>query len=198
MSENNNWINRTEIRSESSNRIYVVSQHASKRYWACSCPAWRTRRHCKHLTQLGLPGGEEPYEVKKDHAKGKDFMDCYKTHDDSNGHGTMSEWQEVFSHRMNLDEARQVLGLSEQAGWDEVRQACHLAATESMTRLVGEYEQAAQAFDGSGPVEERAQAVKLARFRIEAYAAYLEDQKRKLEAAVERVTQQLLARIETL
>ncbi len=53
---NDQWINRTEIRSESSNRIYIVSQHATKRYWACSCPAWRTRRKCKHLTQLGLPG----------------------------------------------------------------------------------------------------------------------------------------------
>ena len=67
-----------------------------------------------------------------------------------------------------------------------------------MTRLVGDYEQAAQEFDGSGLVEERAQAVKLARFRIKAYAAYLEEQQQKLEAASERITQVLLARIETL
>jgi hypothetical protein len=186
------------IRSETSNRIYGVSQHANKRYWACSCPAWRTRRHRKHLTQLGLPGGEEPFEVKQDHAKGKGFMDCYKTYDDSQGHGSKGEWQQVFSHRMNLDEARAVLGLPEQAGWDEVRQACQLAATESMSRLVGDYERATQAFDGSGPVEERAQAVKLARFRIEAYLAYLEEQKQNLEREAKRVTQTLLSRIEAL
>lgn len=36
------------------------------------------------------------------------------------------------------------------------------------------------------------------RFRIEAYAAYLEEQQQKLEAASERITQVLLARIETL
>lgn len=96
---------------------------------------------------------------------------------------------------MGLDEARQALGLAANAGWDEVRQAFCLAATESMTRLVGDYERAAQAFDAAGPVEESAQAVKAAKFRLEAYVAYLEEQQQKLAAEAERITSALLTRI---
>ncbi len=57
------WTNRFEIRSETSSRVYIVSQNIVGRHWGCSCPGWRTRRKCKHLTTLGLPGGEKPYEV---------------------------------------------------------------------------------------------------------------------------------------
>jgi hypothetical protein len=42
--DNAQWTNRFEIRSESSNRVYVVSQNIKKRHWGCSCPGWRTRR----------------------------------------------------------------------------------------------------------------------------------------------------------
>lgn len=198
MSAENTWINRTEIRSETSGRVYVVSQHATKRYWGCSCPGWRAHRRCKHLDQLGLPGGEKPFEVEKDHAKKKDFLSGYKTYDTSAGHGGAAEWQQVFARRMGLDEARRALGLSADAGWDEVRQAIQLAATESMSRLVGDYERVALAFDAAGPVEERAQAVKAAKFRVEAYAAYLEEQRRKLEAEAERITTDLLGRIKAM
>ena len=47
----------------------------------------------------------------------------------------------------------------------------------------------------TGPVEESAQAVKAAKFRLEAYAAYLEEQCRKLETEAERITGELLTRI---
>lgn len=57
------WENRFEIRSESSNRIYIVAQHKVHRHWGCSCPGWRSHRNCKHLGALGLPSGERPYEV---------------------------------------------------------------------------------------------------------------------------------------
>ena len=73
MADNDAWIHRTEVKSETSNRVYVVSQHAAKRFWGCSCPGWRAHRKCKHLERLGLPGGEQPFEVAKDHAKG--FLD---------------------------------------------------------------------------------------------------------------------------
>jgi hypothetical protein len=99
---------------------------------------------------------------------------------------------------MGLEEARSALGLSSDAGWDEVRQAFHLAATESMTRLTGEYEAAVRAFDGTGSVKEKAEAVKAAKFRLEAYAAYLAEQHRKLEAEVERITGTLLSRINSM
>lgn len=46
------WINRFEIKSGSSNRLYTIAQKAADGTWGCSCPAWRTRRTCKHLTAL--------------------------------------------------------------------------------------------------------------------------------------------------
>ena len=58
------WCNRFEIRSETSDRVYIVSQNIKKRHWACSCPAYRTRRYCKHLQNLGLPTNEKPHEVR--------------------------------------------------------------------------------------------------------------------------------------
>lgn len=62
--DSDQWQNRFEIRSESSDRIYIVSQNIKKKHWACSCPAWRTRRKCKHLEAIGLPNFELPYEPK--------------------------------------------------------------------------------------------------------------------------------------
>ena len=47
------WINRFEIKSESSDRLYTVSQNTKQGHrWECSCPAWRTRRKCKHLETM--------------------------------------------------------------------------------------------------------------------------------------------------
>src|SRR5437588_13120699 len=100
MSKENTWINRVEIRSETSDRLYVVSQHAARRYWGCSCPAWRTRRRCKHLERLGLPGGEQPFEVEEDHGMKKGFLQRYRTYDDSAGRGDAAGWQEVFAARL--------------------------------------------------------------------------------------------------
>ena len=57
------WCNRFEIRSETSDRIYIVAQNIKKRHWACSCGGWKRYRHCKHLENLGLPGHEKPHEV---------------------------------------------------------------------------------------------------------------------------------------
>jgi len=195
MSKANQWINRTEIRSESSDRVYVVSQHAVMRHWACSCPSWRVRRRCKHLEELGLPGGEEPFEVPKDHSKRKGFLDGYKHYDAAEGYGSRANWQETFAQRMGLDDARQALGLAADAGWGEVRQAFQLAATESMARLVGDYERAAEAFGDGGAAEQQAQSVQAAKFRLEAYAAYLEEQHEHLEAEAARITGALLVRL---
>jgi hypothetical protein len=193
MAENGAWIHRTEIKSETSNRVYVVSQHAAKRHWGCSCPGWRAHRTCKHLTRLGLPGGEVPFEVAQDHAKVKGFLAGYATYDAGHGHGHPTEWQQAFTERLGLAEARQALGLSADAGWEAICRTLRLAATDSRARLVGDYEAAVRAFDAAGPVEERAEAVKRAKFRLEAYAAYLEEQRQKLAAEAERITGQLLA-----
>jgi hypothetical protein len=56
-------MNRFEIHSETSNRVYVIAQHKEKKHMGCSCPAWRTRRKCKHLINLGLPCYEQPVEL---------------------------------------------------------------------------------------------------------------------------------------
>ena len=62
--DNDQWENRFEIRSETSDRVYVVAQNKVKRHWACSCPGWRTHRTCKHLSAMMLPAHEKAFEVK--------------------------------------------------------------------------------------------------------------------------------------
>ena len=62
--DNAQWTNRFEIRSSSSNRLYVVAQNKTKRHWGCSCMGWIRHRNCKHLSAIGLPALERPFEVK--------------------------------------------------------------------------------------------------------------------------------------
>lgn len=61
--DNDQWQNRFQVESETSNRIYVIAQHKKKRHWACSCPGWKRHRSCKHLQAIKLPGHEKPHEV---------------------------------------------------------------------------------------------------------------------------------------
>lgn len=46
------WINRFEIESETSNRVYIIAQRSNLSEWACSCPGWKRFRHCKHLASV--------------------------------------------------------------------------------------------------------------------------------------------------
>ena len=62
--DNSQWEHRFKIRSESSNRVYIVAQNKRGRWWACSCPGWKSRRYCKHLRALGLPTHCKPHEVQ--------------------------------------------------------------------------------------------------------------------------------------
>lgn len=62
--DNNEWTNRFEIRSSSSNRVYTIAQHKTKKHWGCSCPGWRSHRKCKHLSAVGVPNHEVPFEAQ--------------------------------------------------------------------------------------------------------------------------------------
>ncbi len=46
------WVNRLQIRSETSNNLYVVAQRASTGEWGCSCRGWIRHRTCKHLVAM--------------------------------------------------------------------------------------------------------------------------------------------------
>lgn len=50
--DNKTHCNRFEIASESSSRVYIVSQAKGSGQWQCSCPSWIYRRKCKHLDSL--------------------------------------------------------------------------------------------------------------------------------------------------
>src|SRR5271157_3828251 len=69
--DNSQWTHRFYIKSESSGRLYTVSQNKNRRYWACSCPGWIGHRKCKHLTSMGLPNHEEPFEAQLKAASSK-------------------------------------------------------------------------------------------------------------------------------
>lgn len=64
LEDNKLWKNRFEIHSESSDRVYIVAQNKDKGHMGCSCMGWRRYRTCKHLSALGLPGHEEPVNLK--------------------------------------------------------------------------------------------------------------------------------------
>jgi hypothetical protein len=46
------WTDRRQIRSATSNRVYTVARHKTKGFWGCSCPGWRARRTCKHVDAI--------------------------------------------------------------------------------------------------------------------------------------------------
>ena len=50
--DNDQWTHRMEIRSSSSDRLYIVAQNKANGTWGCSCPGWKIHRKCKHLTAM--------------------------------------------------------------------------------------------------------------------------------------------------
>lgn len=49
--DNEQWQNRVEIKSESSDNLYVVAQNKRTGKWGCNCPGYLRHRKCKHLTE---------------------------------------------------------------------------------------------------------------------------------------------------
>lgn len=67
--ENAQWKNRFEIRSASSNRVYIVAQNKDSGHWGCSCPGYLSNRKCKHLISVGISErmihGRDAFLLKK-------------------------------------------------------------------------------------------------------------------------------------
>jgi uncharacterized Zn finger protein len=65
--DNAQWKNRFEIKSETSNRIYVVAQRKSDNSFGCSCPGWKRHRNCKHLKTIAplIQAAEESIKQKQ-------------------------------------------------------------------------------------------------------------------------------------
>lgn len=61
--DNDQWQFRFNVESASSDRLYIIAQHKTKKHWGCSCPGWKRHRHCQHLKELGIPGNETPFDV---------------------------------------------------------------------------------------------------------------------------------------
>jgi hypothetical protein len=59
--DNKSYVNRFEIKSETSDSVYVIAQSKSGGWWACECFGFRRHQHCKHLERLGLPGHHQPH-----------------------------------------------------------------------------------------------------------------------------------------
>jgi hypothetical protein len=58
LQDTDRYKNRFKIRSESSNRLYLVSYDNAPNagYWTCSCRGNIAHGNCKHLTACGLKG----------------------------------------------------------------------------------------------------------------------------------------------
>jgi hypothetical protein len=50
--DNDKYKNRVQIKSESSDRLYIVSQTKATNLLQCSCFGYIRHRHCKHLDAL--------------------------------------------------------------------------------------------------------------------------------------------------
>ena len=66
------WIKKWHIKSESSNREYVVSL-SDENTWGCSCPAWKFRRQeCKHIIRVRL--NPERYKEVEDQLSKPEYV----------------------------------------------------------------------------------------------------------------------------
>lgn len=68
--DNDQWQNRFEIKSASSNRIYIVAQNKQSGHWGCSCPGYLSNRKCKHLINgCGIPESKIHGRLAFEHKK---------------------------------------------------------------------------------------------------------------------------------
>jgi len=139
------YVNRFEIKSETSDRVYIVAQSKTGRWWSCSCHGWLRHKKCKHLTALGLPSNHQPFEPTRKEVPmaRKTFAEidaARPRYDTSKGMGDPAEWVAKFGERMGFEEAtavlrttsetpRRIFGLDGMVTWAEVRAAYRVHMT---------------------------------------------------------------------
>lgn len=52
LADNDRYMNRVEIRSQSSDHLYIVAQNKKTKEWSCGCRGWIFNRNCKHLKAM--------------------------------------------------------------------------------------------------------------------------------------------------
>ena len=142
--DNDQWTNRFEIKSASSNRVYIVAQNIKGQHFACSCPGWKTHRICKHIKSIQKIGRQAAVEVRTLPHIGNRLGDAsfgrstpakdptlgYRTYEGARG--SEQEWGRAFAYRMGLDAARKavgkdsprgILGVTATATFEEIRRA---------------------------------------------------------------------------
>lgn len=105
------WRNHMEIKSETSSRLYTVSELVRSGIptgtYGYSCPGWKRFGECKHLTTMGLPSARErkavttgPQTYKQRVQNAHSFSDAaYDHYDTRNGFGSADEWIRIAEER---------------------------------------------------------------------------------------------------
>jgi hypothetical protein len=70
LADNALWECRFEIKSSSSNRVYIIARNKQSKKWGCSCPGFLSNRKCKHLLDgceipMSEIHGRDKFEEKK-------------------------------------------------------------------------------------------------------------------------------------
>ena len=62
--DNAAYTNRFEVKSQSSDSVYIIAQSKKGRWWSCGCFGFIRYKHCKHMKNLSLPGNYQPFEAR--------------------------------------------------------------------------------------------------------------------------------------
>lgn len=134
--DNDQWENRFEIRSATSDRVYVVAQHRTKRHGRARVRRGARGARASTWSRCDCPPTSDPTRCCLGRtAVKRAFLDGYRT--STSPRGSAATWRAALAARMGLDEAREVLGddspegvlgVAPGASWAEVKSAYRAAA----------------------------------------------------------------------